>query len=74
MAVKVLAIGDTANIVYEIKKVLKNTTIHIIDFPSSKAIKKIHDDDYEVFSSNKVKDQFNKINSIKSNFDVWAPA
>jgi hypothetical protein len=70
LVIKILAIGDTANIITELKKGLKETEIHVIDFPAKTKFKKIIPKDSEVFNSFNVFDHIKKINSIKKKYDL----
>ena len=69
MTINVLAIGDTGNIISTMKKFTKNIEIHLINFPKDGAGSFTYDD-VETFENYKVKDQVEKINSIKNNFDI----
>ena len=69
MVLNVLAIGDIGNIISTMKKFSKNTRIHLINFPKDGAGEFTYDD-VETFENYKVKDQVEKINSIKHNFDI----
>ena len=69
MAIKILAIGDVANIIRTIKKYSK-FEIHLINYPKDGAGKFIYQEGAELFESSKVKEQVKKINQIKDNFDV----
>ncbi len=70
MVIKVLAIGDVANVMKSISKITKKSKIHIINFPKDGAGKFIGDDDVEFFSSWSVREQVKKINEIKGNYDI----
>lgn len=80
MVLRVLAIGDTANNIAQIRKFVKNAQIHLINFPRKGAGKLVyHDDGIEFFDSLKISKQIKKINQIKNNFDIciamsWAGA
>ena len=68
MTTRILAIGDTANIISSLRPMLKHTIIHIIDFANSKSndIK----NNKEIFDSNSIIKNTKKINKIKNNFDL----
>lgn len=70
MVVKVLAIGDVANVMKTISKITKKSKIHIINFPKDGAGVYISDEDVEFFSSWNVRKQVKKINEIKDNYDI----
>ena len=69
MTIKILAIGDVANIIRTIKKYSK-FEIHLINYPKDGAGKFTYQDGAELFESSKVKEQVKKINQIKNDFDV----
>ena len=70
MVINVLAIGDTSNVMKSISKITKKSKIHIINFPKDGAGEFICDDDVEFFSSRKVREQVERINEIKDNYDI----
>jgi len=77
--IKVLAIGDTANNVAEIRKFIKKSQITLINFPRKGPALFTYYDDVEFFNSLKISKQVQKINEIKHNFDIciamsWAGA
>ena len=70
MVIKVLAIGDVANVMKSLSKITKKSKIHIVNFPKDDAGVFIHDDNVDRFLSWKVKEQVEHINKIKNNFDI----
>ena len=70
MVIKVLAIGDVANVMKSLSKITKKSKIHIVNFPKDGAGIFIHDDNVDRFLSWKVKEQVEYINKIKNNFDI----
>ena len=79
MTIRVLAIGDTANNIAVLKKFVKKSKIHLINFPRKGAAVLTYVDDIEFFNSLKISKQVKKINGIKENFDIcivmsWAAA
>jgi glycosyltransferase involved in cell wall biosynthesis len=70
MVTKVLAIGDVANVMKSLSKIIKKSKIHIVNFPKDGAGIFIHDDNVDRFVSWKVKEQVKYINKIKNNFDI----
>jgi glycosyltransferase involved in cell wall biosynthesis len=79
MVFRVLAIGDLANGFVDLRKYMKNSTIHIINFPWDTASKLTESKDVEFFRSLNIIEQIEKINSIKKDFDfaivnTWAGA
>jgi len=70
MVINVLAIGDVSNVMKSISKITKKSKIHIINFPKDGAGEFICDDDVEFFSSRKVREQVERINEIKDNYDI----
>ena len=68
--IKVLAIGDIANVMKSLSKITKKSKIHIVNFPKDGAGIFIHDDNVDRFLSWKVKEQVEYINKIKNNFDI----
>ena len=70
MVLKVLVIGDIGNYFQTIRKYVKKSKIHIINFPKDGFGEFTYDDDYELFENYKVSEQVKKINSIKNKFDV----
>ena len=67
---KILAIGDVANTFSVLKKFIKNYEIDLINFPWDTASRLTESDDAEFFNSLKVKEQVDKINSIKHNYEL----
>lgn len=76
----ILAIGDTADNLFTLKKFAKKSKIHIITFPRKQdALLTNTNDGIEFFDSLLISKQVKKINSIKNNFDIcivmsWAAA
>ena len=70
MSIKILAIGDLANNFVILRKYVAKSEIHIINFPWGTASKLTDSRDVEFFDSLKTKEQIDKINSIKNNFDL----
>ena len=70
MVINVLAIGDVSNVMKSISKITKKSKIHIINFPKDGAGEFICDDDVEFFSSWKVREQVERINEIKDDYDI----
>lgn len=77
---KILAIGDTADNIFTLKKFAKKSKIHLITFPRKQdALLTNLDGDTEFFDSLLISKQVKKIDSIKNNFDLcivmtWAAA
>ena len=78
--IKVLAIGDSGDNLYLLKKFSKKLDIHIITFPRAGGdILTTSHDKIDLFDSLKISKQVKKINQIKNNFDLcivmtWAGA
>lgn len=70
MKTRILAIGDTANNIVVLRKYVKNSTIHLINFPRVGPASYTYADDVEFFDSIRVSDQVEKVNEIKKNFDI----
>jgi len=70
MVTKVLAIGDTGNVMKSLSKITKKSKIHIVNFPKDGKGIFIHDDNVDRFVSWKVKEQVKYINKIKNNYDI----
>ena len=70
MVLKVLIICDVGNYFKTVSKYVKNSKIHIINFPKDGAGIYTYSDDYELFENYKVRDQVKKINQIKHKFDL----
>ena len=77
---KILAIGDTADNNYTLKKFARKSEIHLIDFPKQGVTKTSHiQTGREYFDSLLISKQVKKINEIKTNYDLcivlsWAAA
>jgi len=71
LGIKILAIGDLANNAIILKKFVKKSNIHVINFRWDTA-SKLTDikEDVEFFDSLKIKDQLKKILEIKDNYDL----
>ena len=71
MAVKILAIGDLANNVATIRKFVKSSEIHLINF-NWEGNSVVMDDrsDIEFFPTNKISDFIKHVNEIKNEFDL----
>ena len=70
MVFNILVIGDVGNYFKTVSKYVKNSKIHIINFPKDGAGIYTYDENYELFENYKVTDQVEKINQIKENFDL----
>lgn len=77
---RILAIGDTADNIFTLKKFTKRSSIHLITFPRKEAALLTNSDqDIEFFDSLLVSKQIKKIKQIKNNYDLclvvsWAAA
>jgi glycosyltransferase involved in cell wall biosynthesis len=71
LEIKILAIGDLANSAVVLKKFVKKSNIHVINFRWDTA-SKLTDikENVEFFDSLKIKDQLKKILEIKDNYDL----
>ena len=70
MVLNILVISDVGNYFKTVSKYVKNSKIHIINFPKDGAGIYTYDENYELFENYKVTDQVNKIKKIKENFDL----
>jgi len=70
MVIKVLAIGDVGNTVRTIRKFVKKSEIHLINYPRDGSAFFVNIDDVELFKTRKVSEQVKKINNIKDGFDI----
>ena len=70
MSLKILAIGDTANNAYMLSKIVSKSKIDIINFPRIGAAKFTYANNVEFFESHLISEQVNKINEIKSKYDL----
>ena len=70
MVNRILVIGDIGNYFKTVSKYVKNSKIHIINFPKDGAGVFTYDENYELFENYKVIDQVKKINKIKNEFDL----
>ena len=70
MVFNILVIADVGNYFKTVSKYVKNSKIHIINFPKDGAGIYTYDENYELFENYKVTDQVEKINQIKENFDL----
>ena len=77
---KILAIGDTADNIFTLKKFFKKSKIHLITFPrKGDALFTYSEEGVEFFDTLLISKQVKKIRSIKDNFDLcfvigWAAA
>lgn len=69
MTIKILAIGDTANVITDLKKYASNMEITLIDF-KERAKTLIKDEDTEILGKYSLFRHLKKINSIKSKYDL----
>ena len=70
MVLKILVIGDVANYFKTVSKYVKNSKIHIINFPKDGPGLFTYDENYDLFENEKVMDQVKKINRIKKDYDL----
>ena len=70
MTIKVLAIGDVGNVIRTIQKYTKKSKIHLINYPRDGSAKFTNPENMESFKTWKVKEHVEKINKIKSDYDV----
>ena len=70
MVLNILVVSDVGNYFKTVSKYVKNSKIHIINFPKDGAGIYTYDENYELFENYKVTDQVNKIKKIKENFDL----
>ena len=70
MVLKILVICDVGNYFKTVSKYLKNSKIHIINFPKDGAGVFTYDENYELFENYKVIDQVKKIKEIQDDFDL----
>ena len=70
MVLKILVIGDVANYFKTVSKYVKNSKIHIINFPKDGPGIFTYDENYDLFENEKVMDQVKKINRIKKDYDL----
>ena len=70
MTLRILAIGDSANLFKILGKFVKKSEIHIINFPLSGAASHTYDPNVEFFKSTMVNECVKRINEIKDNFDL----
>ncbi len=70
MVIRILVIGDVANYFKTVSKYVKNSKIHIINFPKDGPGVFTYDEDYELFENEKVMEQVKKINKIKNDYDL----
>ena len=70
MVFNILVIADVGNYFKTVSKYVKNSKIHIINFPKDGAGIYTYDESYELFENYKVSDQVKKINQIKEDFDL----
>lgn len=71
MTIKVLAIGDLTNNIVTLRKFVKKSQIHLINFPWHGPSEVMDEkENVEFFSSLKISKIIKKINEIKANFDI----
>lgn len=71
MTIRILAISDLVNNVIILRKYVKKSKIHLINFPwEGKGASIDVTEDVEFFNSLKTADQVKQINEIKENFDL----
>ncbi len=71
MTIRILAIGDLANNIVILRKYVKKSTIHLVNFPwEGKGTSIDVNEDVEFFNSLKTVEQVRTINDIKDNFDL----
>jgi len=70
LVIRILVIGDVANYFKTVSKYVKNSKIHIINFPKDGPGVFTYDEDYELFENEKVMEQVKKINKIKNDYDL----
>ena len=70
MVLNILVISDVGNYFKTVSKYVKNSKIHIINFPKDGAGVYTYDENYELFENYKVDEQVKKINEIKNDFDL----
>jgi len=80
LLIRVLAIGDTADNIFSLKKYAINSKIHLINFPRKKAaLMTLSEKDVEFFNSLLISKQVEHIKKIKDQYDLcivmsWAGA
>ena len=70
VVLNILVISDVGNYFKTVSKYVKNSKIHIINFPKDGAGIYTYDENYELFENYKVTDQVNKIKKIQEDFDL----
>jgi len=70
LVLNILVISDVGNYFKTVSKYVKNSKIHIINFPKDGAGVYTYDENYELFENYKVNEQVKKINEIKNDFDL----
>ena len=70
MVLNILVISDVGNYFKTVSKYVKNSKIHIINFPKDGAGVYTYDENYKLFQNYKVTDQVKEIEKIKENFDL----
>ena len=70
MILRILAIGDTANNAYMLSQIVKKSQIDVINFPRIGGAKLSYTDNVRFFESHLISKQVEKINEIKSNYDL----
>lgn len=79
MVIRILAIGDVANNSEVLRKYLKKSSVHIVQFPNKYSKIQILGKNEEFFNSLNIFESVRKINKIKDRFDLcfvtsWAGA
>jgi len=70
LTLRILAIGDSANLFKILSKYVKRSEIHIINFPLKDASSHTYDPNVEFFKSSNLIECVKRINEIKENFDL----
>ena len=70
MVLNILVISDVGNYFKTVSKYVKNSKIHIINFPKDGAGVYTYDENYKLFQNYKVTDQVKEIEKNKENFDL----
>lgn len=70
LTLRILAIGDSANLFKILSKYVKKSEIHIINFPLKGASSYTYDPNVEFFKSTNLIECVKRINEIKENFDL----
>jgi len=70
LVLNILVISDVGNYFKTVSKYVKNSKIHIINFPKDGAGVYTYDENYKLFQNYKVTDQVKEIEKNKENFDL----